>query len=322
MKNLGFIFLIFLTGCYPSGDIDDFSAYFHNDTTALKANEFAITYFGVSTLLFEDGNTKFMIDGFLTRPPVLKVLFGKLKTDEGLIDKFVQENEIEELDGILVNHTHYDHALDAAYLAKSTSAILYGSSSAMNLGKGAGLANKHLSEFKSGDIFKIGKFTIEIIAGKHSPTKVLNADLGEEITEPLLQPARFSEYKEGGTFDFIITRGEREVYVKGSPNFIEGKLDDRSADIVFLATGSIGTKNARFIAKFYGETIGKLNPSVVIPIHWDNFLKPETINLVFMPRYMDNASKTFTILRDQTSRDNIDLKILTGHARIVIPFAE
>ena len=280
------LLIIFFPGCAPSGDIEDYRAYFHDDQRPLKSKEFSVTYFGVSALLIEDGESQIMIDGFFTRPSASKVVFGKLSTDDELLDTIIRQYHMKSLDAVLVNHGHYDHALDAATLAKKTSAKLYGSRSVVNLGRGENMAESDLFEFEAGDEIRIGDFKVNVIAGKHSPTKVLNADLGEVIAEPLKQPARYTKYKEGGTFDFLISKGDFKIFVKPSPNFIEGALKDYDADVAFLATGSIGTQNKDFINQYYKETVGALHPKLLIPIHWDNFLKADSRNLVMMPWYM------------------------------------
>ncbi|WP_235298150.1 MBL fold metallo-hydrolase [Portibacter marinus] len=318
--SLFLIAVLSVLSCGPSADIEDYKSYFHDDQSPLEKQEFSVTYFGVSTLLFNDGETKFIIDGFFTRPSASKVLFRKLTTDKKLVNQIVRDYELQDLDAVLVNHSHYDHALDAAYLAKSTSAQLIGSPSTINLGKGASIDNKLLVLFKAGDTLAIGDFRIEVIEGKHSPPKVLNADLGEVIDEPLTQPARFSAYKEGGTFDFMITRGQTKVFVKSSPNFKADALNRYKADVAFLATGSIGTGGKDFINQYYEQTIAKLEPEILIPTHWDNFLRKDIKALKMMPYYMDRAKTTFEVLQRRTENDNTDLKILRGYHRIVLSY--
>jgi len=76
-----------------------------------------VTFLGVSTLLFDDGTTKLMTDGFLSRPPQLRALFGRLKPDAKRIDAALERAKIAALDAIFVAHSHYDHALDSAVVA-------------------------------------------------------------------------------------------------------------------------------------------------------------------------------------------------------------
>ena len=95
-----------------------------------------MTFFGVSTLLFDDGETKLFVDGFFSRPSASKVIFSKLSTDKTLIKEIIEEYDLANLQGIVTTHSHYDHALDAAMLARLTTCKLFGSISTLNLGRG------------------------------------------------------------------------------------------------------------------------------------------------------------------------------------------
>lgn len=305
------LLIVYLYSCAPSGDIDNYSDYFVKEDSLSNASV-SVTFFGVSTLLFDDGSSQILVDGFFSRPSASQVIFKKLKTDQRKLRQVISNYKINKLEAIFTTHTHYDHALDAAILAKMTSAKLHGSESTLNLGRGAGLSEDQLNKFKGGDTLYIGNFQVQILKGKHSPPKLLNNDLGEEVLEPLKQGARFSKYKEGGSFDFLITHGDLSFYVKPSPNYITGALDSFHADVLFLGTGSIGNQKEVFLNHFYDETVAKLKPSTLIPIHWDNFLKRDFQKLKMMPRYMDKGARTFDHLIRKSQDDGIDFIILLG----------
>ena len=40
---------------------------------------------------------------------------------------------------------------------------------------------------------------------------------------------------------------------------------------------------------YYEQTVRKVQPKLVIPIHWDDFTKPLTDTLEAMPKYADNT---------------------------------
>jgi L-ascorbate metabolism protein UlaG (beta-lactamase superfamily) len=307
-----FVVLSTLFSCAPSGDINDYSTYFYSKEDQTKDKEVSVTFFGVSTLLFDDGETQLFVDGFFSRPSARKVVFSKLATDEDLLKNIIAEYDLTKLKAVVTTHSHYDHALDAAILAKLTSAKLFGSISTLNLGRGENLPDSLLIEFAPNVPISVGDFKITVITGKHSPPKILNADLGEVINEPLVQPAKYYKWKEGGSYDFLIERGDLSFYVKPSPNYVEGALDSIRSDVLFLGTGSIGDQNDLFKQNFYDQTAGKLKPSLLVPIHWDNFLKKDYKNLQMMPYYMDRGKRTFDYLIKRTDEDNIDFKILLG----------
>ena len=43
----------------------------------------SVTFLGAATLLISDGQTHLLTDGFFTRPPALRVAFGRLRSDPG-----------------------------------------------------------------------------------------------------------------------------------------------------------------------------------------------------------------------------------------------
>ena len=301
----------------PSGDIEDY-AKFYTDDTSLPANgQVKVTFFGVSTLLFDDGETQLLIDGFFTRPPFLKLMTSELSTDTALIDGLVSQYKMNKVKGIFATHSHYDHAFDVAYATKKMNATLYGSVSTLNIGRGGGLRENQLYLTKPYEEIQLGKFIVQIIPSKHSEPSSLK-DSGLVIKEPKRQPAKMKDYPEGGTFDFFVKYNGHQVYIKPSPNFIEGALDTIKAEVCFLGIGTIGTKEPAWQNKYYEQTIGKLKPKILVPLHWDDFTKPIDGHLDMLPRFVANTPKDFDYIIQKTRADKIDFKILQAYKSILL----
>jgi L-ascorbate metabolism protein UlaG (beta-lactamase superfamily) len=163
-----------------------------------------------------------------------------------------------------------------AYTRK-TNAILYGSTSALNIGRGGAVNEQQLSLFKPGQIISLGSFTVQVIASKHSPGNALKDD-GVIIKSPLRQPVNMKAYSEGGSFDFYIKHNGRTIYVKPSPNYIEDALDSLKAEVVLIGIGTIGNKAEDWQNK-HQETVNKLNP-LVIPL----------IGMISLNQFQKNSS--------------------------------
>ena len=86
---------------------------------------------------------------------------------------------------------------------------------------------------------------------------------------------------------------DKSIYVKPSPNFIEGALDSLRADVVFIGIATVTNHQLSWQEKFYEQTVRKLKPSLVIPLHWDDFFKPVSDHLVMLPRFVNNGPKGF-----------------------------
>jgi len=319
--GLTIILLLFISFVFyrtrPSGDIDNYKEYYVNDIGQPKNGEVKVTFFGVSTLLFDDGQTQLLIDGFFSRPPLWRALLTKIKSDTALIDDIVTTYKMDRVKGVFVTHSHYDHALDAAYIAKRTGARLYGSVSTLNIGRGGGLKEEQLSLFQPHQELQFGDFTVQVVSSKHSPGNALKDD-GVVIDKPLNQPAKVKAYSEGGSYDFYIRHKGNSIYVKPSPNYLEGALDSLKADVLFMGIATVAKKEQAWQDKFYQQTVGTLKPALLIPLHWDDFLHPVSKTLVMLPRFANDTPKDFDLFIKKTKADHIDFKILQGSGSIVL----
>lgn len=302
----------------PAKEMDAYQKYYSDNTLIPSNGSIKVTYLGVTSLLLDDGKTQLLIDCFFSRPSVFKVATSKISTDTAEVNTILSQYKIDRLKGIFISHSHYDHALDAAYMAKKTRAVLFGSQSTLSIGKGGGLSNKQMELFKDGWEKQFGDFSVTAISSKHSPATPLNNDLGKNITEPLSQPAKAVKYVEGGSYDFLIKHQGYIIYIKASANFIPEKLKGLRADALFLAVGTLGKRDSVFMNNYYRETVATLKPKIVVPIHWDNFLKPFSNNLEMMPRLMDKTYKAFDLLIDKKVDDNFEFKILQGGKSLVL----
>ena len=53
-------------------------------------------------------------------------------------------------------------------------------------------------------------------------------------------------------------------------------MDGYKADVLFLGVAGLQKADDAMEAAFYRETIEKVDPELVIPVHWDNFFSPLT----------------------------------------------
>lgn len=301
----------------PSGDIENYTSYWVDDVRQPTDGRIKATFFGVSTLLLDDGETQLLIDAFFSRPPLLPLLTTTVKTDTALIDVLVAKHQMNRVKGIFATHSHFDHALDVAYTAKKTNATLYGSISTINIGHGGGLKEKQLELFQPQQEIQVGKFTVRVIPSKHSQPNTLQDD-GVFITKPVQQPIRIKAYSEGGSYDFLIKHNGHSIYVKSSANYIENALDTLTAEAFFVAIATIGKKDDAWKNTFYEQTVGKLKPKVIVPLHWDDFTKPLSGNLEMLPRFADKTPDGFDFMITRSKADNIDFKILQGTKSILL----
>src|SRR5215475_4215517 len=94
-----------------AGDIDRYRAHYLSASDGVpKDGAVKVTFLGTTTLLFDDGETQLMTDGFFSRPSLLKVTTSKIQTDTRVVDAVLKRARVERLKALFVAHSHYDHA--------------------------------------------------------------------------------------------------------------------------------------------------------------------------------------------------------------------
>ncbi len=277
-----------------------------------------VTFFGTTTLLFDDGTDQILFDCHFTRPSLLKYISGSEGTDTALADELLRLHPMDRLRAMFISHTHHDHVMDAPYVANKTGAVIYGSSSAMNVAKGGNVPEEQIIEFHAGETYTVGSYKVKVITSLHSKPTILNNDLGETIDAPLVQPAKLRDYKEGGSYDFIVEHEGRTYIIRPSFNYIEGQLDGYKADVLFLGTAGLAKADAATETKFFAETIEKVSPKLVIPLHWDNFFSRLDQPATGMIPFVEHTEAAFFKLAKYCEAHDVNLLVQIPRTSIEI----
>ena len=265
-----------------------------------------ITSLGTTTMLFDDGVDQILFDCHTTRPGIRKFVFGKLKTDTAVADRVIRQFGISRLRATFVSHSHYDHALDLQYYVNHCGGDVYGSPSALNVARGGGVPEARLHDFTRAPEARIGAFTVRVIPSKHSRAHFYNNDLDQTIDAPLKLPAPKRQFREGGSFDFIVEHGGKTFVVRPSCNFVPGQLDGIRADVLFLAVAGLGKGKPEWQRQFFAETVDKVSPKLVIPLHWDNFFVPLYGPVRGQLRKMEDTGLSMHLLAAHCAERGID----------------
>ncbi len=278
-----------------------------------------ITFFGTTTLLFDDGEDQVLFDAHFTRPSMITYARGgKAGTDFAMCDKMIRRHRIDRLRAIFISHTHHDHVMDAPYIARLCGARIYGSESARNVALGGGVPEENIVVFRHGSSFVVGAYKISVLKSLHSKPTIFNNDLGEPIEEPLVQPAGLREYKEGGSYDFLVEHGEQRILIRPSFNYIKGQLDGIKADVLFLGVAGLAKADPDMEKAFFSETVGKVGANLVIPVHWDNFFLPLDRPIEGMPAFQERTDVVFYKLANYCEAHDVNFLIQYPRTSIVI----
>jgi L-ascorbate metabolism protein UlaG (beta-lactamase superfamily) len=244
----------------------------------VPAGAISVRFTGTATLLFSDGETDWMVDGWFSRPGPLQLLLGKIGPDLDAIEAGLAANGVGKLAAVFPVHSHYDHAMDAPEVARRTGALLLGSEATANIGRGWGLAEEQIRVVQHRVPVTLGKFVITPVISQHfqfPDPEVRERALGNpEIGEPLVPPVSVFDYRLGEAYVLHVAHPLGRWLIVGSAGYVEGALDGLSADVVFLGVGGLGSQTAEYRERFWRETVDKVKPSRLIPIHYDGLTAP------------------------------------------------
>lgn len=243
---------------------------------------------GVANVLVTDGSSSVLVDGYFSRPSLPRILAGRVRPSLSRIEEALARLEVDQLDAVLVSHSHFDHALDAPVVADLTGAELVGTPSTRMIARGYGLDGVPFRELHNGEPFAAGAFTVTPVHALHSDGDLFPG----EITEPVTLPAKTKDFRTGGCASFHIAHPDGTVFVHPTANFIPGALTKYSADVAYLGGGGVGAKPASWIEDYWRETVDELSPSVVRPVHWDAFWRPLSKPLRSLPKPIDRLDAT------------------------------
>lgn len=315
MRYLWLASLLLFSACstFQLPELDDYAPYtFQASTPPAGAPVLEATFLGTTTIYFNDGETGILIDGFFTRPGnLMQLLFGQIKTDKALVKKYLERLNIKKLAAIPVFHSHYDHAMDSAEIARLTGAQLLGSPSTVQIGRGANLPESQLIAVEPGKAYHYGKFTIRMEPSHHVPLPGIAQLTGMmgDIETPLKQPAWMFSYAEGETYAIIIEHplGNSMIHSGG---LRPGELD-RGYQIhtLFQCTPGLPKLSPAEQEQYYQEIIANTGVQRVIPVHWDDFTHSLDQPLVPLPKGAEDfdGAMDYLIKRSQQKPFQIQL---------------
>lgn len=246
-----------------------------NYPTAQPGDRVTATFLGVSTLVFESDGHKIATDGFFTRPDMLSLL--SVEPDKAEIARIVKAAQLGKVEAVITVHSHYDHAMDAPEFARLTGAELIGSPSTGYIASGVGYkgASRYF-EPNAPSTFAVPNngakphFVVKLIPSVHGDTGPLSDQ--SPIEAPLVPPAAFWKYKEGGCFSVFIEfpAAKRRILVQSSAGYVRDALKGEKADVVYLGIAPFNRLSPEQREEYWEHVVKAVGAKRVFPIHWDN----------------------------------------------------
>jgi L-ascorbate metabolism protein UlaG (beta-lactamase superfamily) len=255
-----------------------------------------LEWIGVSGYrLTYEGRTIY-IDPYVSRVPFSSLLRRRMAVpDPDALTRFLPR--AGEAVGVLVGHTHFDHAVDAPAVAREFGCPAYGSSSLVRLMQLHGLG--HLAvEVEPYRTYELGPFEVSFTPSAHSKLLLgLAVPMSGELTCEHLDSLSPSAYKCGQVWGITIRVAGISFYHQGSADLIDDALRERGVD-VFLA----GIAGRNFTERYWERILPRLDPRLVVPTHYDDFFKPlgEQMDLVAAAKLSQLPDEVRSVSRDAT----------------------
>lgn len=224
-----------------------------------------ITWTGCAGFVFEFEGTRICFDPYASNPGLLELLLRPARPDTELV-----ERTFDAVSAVFVGHSHFDHAMDVAPLAKANSGcVVHGSDTTVELCRRQGVAEEQLQEVGDGSRVTIGPFTVEAIASAHGVVPIASRiDVIELHGDGL--PRTAFRWPRGAVFAYRVEVAGRSFHLQTSAGIVDEPLERQAP-----ADALIACLAARQGTPRYFERLGAtLRPKVLVPCHHDNFTRP------------------------------------------------
>jgi L-ascorbate metabolism protein UlaG (beta-lactamase superfamily) len=227
-----------------------------------------IRWLGVSGYRLTYQGVSLFIDPYVSRVPLRALLLRRQALpDATLIERYA--GAPGPVAGVLVGHTHFDHAVDAPALARRHGTKAYGSASLAHLMRLHGIGDQAV-EVVAHQPYELGPFVVRFVPSRHS--KLLfgrRVPMDGELTCEHLGGLVPGGYRCGAVYGIRIDVAGLSLYHQGSADLDDGELRDGPVD-VFLA----GVAGRSVTPRYWERILPRLDPRVVVPTHYDNFFSP------------------------------------------------
>ncbi|QIS22022.1 MBL fold metallo-hydrolase [Nocardia terpenica] len=224
-----------------------------------------ITWTGCAGFIFAAGNTRIAFDPFVSNPGLIATLLRPAKPDSARIRR-----TFTGVSAAFVGHSHYDHAMDVAEIARATpETVIHGSETTAELCRRQGVSDNQLKVVADGDRVTVGPFTIEAVASRHGVVPLVSR-FEPAGMPPKGMPRSPIRWPKGDVFAYRLEFAGLTIHLHTSAGFDNNAFArQQPADIVIPCLA------ARAATPRYFERLGEqLRPKILIPCHHDNFLRP------------------------------------------------
>lgn len=224
-----------------------------------------LTWLGTSGFRMSYQGWDVLIDPYLTRMPLGEV--GRRVVARPSWPAL--QPRVPRARAILIGHTHFDHAMDAPVIAGALGCPVYGSASMARLMKLHGHPELAV-EVEAHRRYEVGPFTVTFVPSLHSKLALgLWTPADGELSCEHLDDLTPNAYRCGQVWGIHVEVGGATLYHQGSCDLIDDEIRHRGVDVLLA-----GISGRRFTPRYLQRLLGRLQPRVIVPHHYDDFFRP------------------------------------------------
>jgi len=278
--------------------------------STVATDSVTVTWLGVTTLLFDDGETQILIDGFFSRPSLADILLGRpVENDAAGIDHALNEFRVRRLAAIIPLHSHFDHAMDVGAIANRSSASILGSESTAQVARGAGVPEDQITIIAGKQTFQFGNFTVTLLPSIHAPIGWRGSvPLDGKIEDVVLMPQPIDTWREGGSFSVVVAHPQGTILVHGSAGFSDDAFQNVTADVVLLGVARLRSLGKDYAERYWQSLVTATGCRSVYPIHFEDYTQPFG-TVILAPKIVDNFVEIAAWLEEFRDRWDIDTSL-------------
>lgn len=209
-----------------------------------------MTWLGINGFAFQSGRRTLLIDPYVSRDKV------------SLCHPEVVRRYVPAADAILLGHSHWDHMADTAEIAFRTGCHVFGSRTAVNIGRCLGLPEGRLSPWQAGQEVDLGEgCSVTPIRSLHKAPAGYPGEY-HDVPSAITTAA---DYLEGGTWALLLRLPGVSVLNVGSANLIREELRGLSCDVLLASIGGWSEPYVR-------DLLDCVRAEVLVPTHYDDYL--------------------------------------------------
>lgn len=195
-----------------------------------------------------------LVDPYITRLPWHYMFFRHVQPNQPLVKEMLRGS-----DHILVTHAHIDHLLDVPVIAERNDGSIYGSQNTCGLLRVLGVASPKIHRIEAGDRFILGQCRISVYPARHFP---LPGFMSGTVKSNIRPPLTAHQYQMDSCFSFLIEAGSIRILIDSGKRISQ----DIPAEVLII--------HPFYRAEYYQKLLTEVQPKLVIPNHWDNFMAP------------------------------------------------